>query len=150
MKPGGHPRHRAAAGHWLLMKSEVKLRAMTWRVVSALSLMLLLAVGFALFGFPWRWLNGGWHLAPAVTIVSQADDARIPVVNEAIAFWNQTFTELGTPFRLGPVQGIVGELPDAELQAMSERTSLRSAWLSEQSAELGAVSTDLGRARRDS
>src|SRR4051794_41929505 len=62
----------------------------------------------------------GWTRVPAVTVVSAPDDPRIPAVREAIAFWNQTFADLGTPFRLGAITMVNGTLPDSDMRAMSE------------------------------
>lgn len=45
----------------------------------------------------------GWTKVPAIVVVAPADDPRLPVTREAIDFWNRTFAEIGTPFRLGPV-----------------------------------------------
>src|SRR2546427_9414691 len=55
----------------------------------------------------------------SITIVSQEHDARIALVHEAVDFWNRTFAELGTPFRLGPVNSRIGAIPAEELAAIS-------------------------------
>ena len=45
-----------------------------------------------------------WMKVPAVVVVgANANDARLPVVQDAVAFWNRSFAELGSAFRLGPV-----------------------------------------------
>ena len=44
--------------------------------------------------------DDGWKRVPALTIVSSPGDPRIPAVREAVAFWNQTFAELGRRYRL--------------------------------------------------
>src|SRR5262249_2442936 len=43
-----------------------------------------------------------WKLVPTITVVSAAGDPRLALVRDAVAFWNDTFAQLGTPFRLGP------------------------------------------------
>jgi hypothetical protein len=60
-----------------------------------------------------------WRHAPSIIVVSAPDDPRMGLVDEAVSFWNKTFTDLGSDFRLGPVRHIVQPLPDAELQALS-------------------------------
>ena len=69
----------------------------------------------------------GWTRVPAVTVVSAPGDPRIPAVREAIAFWNQTFAELGTPFRLGAITLVNGSLPDSDMRELSE-ASLHHQW----------------------
>jgi hypothetical protein len=43
--------------------------------------------------------------------VSGADDPRLPLVSDAVGFWNDTFAQLGTPFRLGALTQVVGVIP---------------------------------------
>lgn len=69
----------------------------------------------------------GWTRVPAVTIVSAPDDPRLPAVREAIAFWNQTFADLGTPFRLGAITQVEGAIPDGDMRALSQ-ASLQHFW----------------------
>jgi len=73
-------------------------------------------VGFAAhaqFGVPWR------H-TPNVVVVSAAGDARVRLVDEAVAFWNKTLAEIGSGFRLGPVTHIVQPVPGEALASMSQ------------------------------
>src|SRR4029078_4255562 len=58
----------------------------------------------------------GWKRVPSLTIVSSPGDPRIPAVREAVAFWNQTFAELGSPFRLGAITLVTGSIPDARMR----------------------------------
>jgi putative ABC transport system substrate-binding protein len=60
-----------------------------------------------------------WNIAPTVTVVSAADDPRLPLVGDAVAFWNDTFAELGTSFRLGPLTQVVGEIPVQDLTILT-------------------------------
>jgi hypothetical protein len=62
-----------------------------------------------------------WNFAPSVTIVAAEDDPRIPLVGDAVAFWNNIFTELGIPFRLGTVMAVVGAIPSEDLTMLSKR-----------------------------
>jgi hypothetical protein len=80
---------------------------------------LLLAVGFAAgaahaqFGMP-------WHRAPSVTVISSGDDPRLPLVDEAVSFWNRTLEEIGSGFRLGAVTRAVQPVPEEALQTLSQ------------------------------
>jgi hypothetical protein len=61
-----------------------------------------------------------WTRVPAITVVGTVDDSRLPLVRDAVAFWDRTFTELGSGFRLGAVGVTAGKRPPGELRAMSE------------------------------
>lgn len=63
----------------------------------------------------------GWKRVPAVTIVSAPGDPRIPAVREAVARWNQTFSELGTSFHLGDVTLVTGSVPEGDLRSLPKR-----------------------------
>jgi hypothetical protein len=52
-------------------------------------------------------------------VVSAEGDPRLPLVREAVAFWNDTFAELGTPFRLGPLTQVAGAIPVEDLRTLS-------------------------------
>jgi hypothetical protein len=63
-----------------------------------------------------------WAKVPAVVVVgARTDDARLPLVRDAVAFWNRSFAELGSAFRLGPVTQVGGAVPADELRALSGR-----------------------------
>jgi putative ABC transport system substrate-binding protein len=62
---------------------------------------------------------GVWNLMPTITVVSGADDPRVPLVSDAVAFWNDTFAQLGTPFRLGALTRVVGAIPVEDLRKLS-------------------------------
>ena len=62
-----------------------------------------------------------WTKVPGVTIVSAAGDSRLEAVREAIAFWNRTFADLGTPFRLGNVAFVTGTIPDDDIQSVGNQ-----------------------------
>jgi hypothetical protein len=61
-----------------------------------------------------------WDRIPAIMISTKENDPRIRLVHDAVEFWNKTFAELGTPFRLGPVAEISGTLPGQFLTTMSD------------------------------
>jgi hypothetical protein len=60
-----------------------------------------------------------WDCAPTITVVSAAGDPRLPLVNDAVVFWNETFAELGTPFRLGALTQVVGAIPVDDLERVT-------------------------------
>jgi hypothetical protein len=63
-----------------------------------------------------------WAKVPAVVVVgARTDDARLPLVRDAVVFWNRSFAELGSAFRLGPVTQAGGAVPADELRALSAR-----------------------------
>ena len=62
-----------------------------------------------------------WTKIPVITIVSAQGDPRIASVREAVDFWNRTFTDLGTPFRLGQVTLVTGSVPDRDVQAVGDQ-----------------------------
>jgi hypothetical protein len=61
----------------------------------------------------------GWTKIPSVTIVSQGNDDRERLVHEAVGYWNRTFAEIGSKFRLGAVTQIAGAIPTSELAMLS-------------------------------
>jgi hypothetical protein len=63
--------------------------------------------------------TGAWTVVPTIVIVSAENDARLPLVHEAVDFWNRSFAELGSAFRLGKVTQTTGALPVDELKARS-------------------------------
>jgi hypothetical protein len=63
-----------------------------------------------------RW-GAPWDRVPTVLIASPAGDPRIPLVLDAVAYWNQQFQNLGTPFRLEPVEHTTQLVPDILLVA---------------------------------
>jgi putative ABC transport system substrate-binding protein len=60
-----------------------------------------------------------WNLVPTITVVSPAGDPRLPLVADAVAFWNETFAQLDTPFRLGALTPVVGAIPDEDIKTLS-------------------------------
>ena len=68
-----------------------------------------------------------WTKVPAVVVVgARTDDPRLPLVRDAVAFWNRSFAELGSAFRLGPVTQAAGAVPADELRALSDRVLKRT------------------------
>ena len=62
-----------------------------------------------------------WSRIPTVIVVAAtADDPRVPLVRDAVDFWNHTFAEIGSPFRLGPVVIARGEMPVGDLQLLHQ------------------------------
>jgi hypothetical protein len=44
-------------------------------------------------------------------------------VREAVDFWNRTFADLGTPFRLGQVTLVTGSVPDRDVQEVGDQVA---------------------------
>jgi hypothetical protein len=62
-----------------------------------------------------------WTRIPTVTVVAAtADDPRLPLVRDAVDFWNHTFAEIGSPFRLGRIVVVSGEVPVGDLQLLHQ------------------------------
>lgn len=59
-----------------------------------------------------------WHHPPKIVVVGTAGDPRLVLVDEAVAFWNQTLKEVGSGFRLGPVTRLEQPVPEQALQAL--------------------------------
>ena len=75
------------------------------------------AVGAAtLFPNPSR----GWNKIPTVVVSGKEGDSRIPLVIEAVDFWNKQLSEIGSGFRLGPITFTKETIPVEELQARSQ------------------------------
>jgi len=64
----------------------------------------------------------GWSQLPTITVLSAPEDARLPLVRDAVVYWNSIFAELGSAFRLGPVAEAAGSIPAGELAALSQAT----------------------------
>jgi hypothetical protein len=94
--------------------------------------------------FGWPWSNFACSLPPVsdITVISAPADERLPAVEEAIDFWNRTFAEVGVSIRLERVRHVVGQVPEADLQALSGWT-LRGAWLHEHPRPFDAFPGDL-------
>jgi len=58
-----------------------------------------------------------WDRSPTVLVASPPNDARIPLVVDAVDYWNQQLQDIGTPFRLGSVEYTTQLLPDDYLVA---------------------------------
>ena len=84
----------------------------------------------------------GWNKIPAITVVSRDSDPRIPAAQEAVAFWNRTFAELGTPFRLGAVTLVTGTVPEGDLKDASDQM-LHHGWVSTLPASLTRFPGDI-------
>jgi Matrixin len=101
---------------------------MVGRLILALALLLPLQCQAQM---PARSIAGGpvapWTKVPAVAVVgANANDARLPLVQDAVVFWNRSFAELGSGFRLGPVTQAAGAVPVDELRALSDRVLSRT------------------------
>jgi hypothetical protein len=63
----------------------------------------------------------GWRHVPSSTVVGpDAADVRLGLLDEAVAFWNRTFEEIDSGFRLGAVTRVVAKVPDQAVQSLSD------------------------------
>lgn len=69
----------------------------------------------AQFGVPWQ------RNPQLVVIASSSDDVRLDLVDEAVEYWNQQLTEIGSAFRLGKPERLILPPPDAALQEQSRQ-----------------------------
>ena len=67
-------------------------------------------------------LGFAWDRVPTITVLGAADDPRLVLVRDAVMFWNQTLSGLGSVFRLGAVARQEGSLPDDLIVALHEST----------------------------
>jgi len=63
----------------------------------------------------------GWRHVPSITVIgSDANDVRFGLLDEAVTFWNRTFEELDSGFRLGSVTRMIAKVPDRAVQSLSD------------------------------
>jgi hypothetical protein len=70
--------------------------------------------------------QSGWSKVPSVVLVSPENDSRIQATYEAIDFWNHTFAQIGTSFRLGSVTRTAEKLPANQIVLLSQNLLARS------------------------
>lgn len=70
--------------------------------------------------------QSGWSKVPSVVLVSPENDSRIQATYEAIDFWNHTFAQIGTSFRLGSVARTAEKLPANQVVLLSQNLLARS------------------------
>lgn len=77
-----------------------------------LTILLSVQAAHAQFGVPWQ-------KTPTIVILAPEGDARIALVEEAIAYWNRVLEEVGSPFRLPAPRRIDAPIPEEALREMS-------------------------------
>lgn len=70
--------------------------------------------------------QSGWSKVPRVVLVSPENDSRIQATYEAVDFWNHTFAQIGTSFRLGSVSHTTEKLPANQMVLLSQNLLARS------------------------
>ena len=60
-----------------------------------------------------------WNKTPAINVVYSKADDRLDLVDEAVVFWNKTFEEIGSGFRLPKPIRVKNEIPETALQSLS-------------------------------
>ncbi len=67
-----------------------------------------------------------WKKVPAILVVAETDtDPRFELVESAVAHWNGLLAEMGSGFRLGPVQRLVGPTHDTLLREQAQLVDMR-------------------------
>lgn len=95
-----------------------------WSLVFG-SLVAIVAAG----AIAWSTAFGGeWQKNPTITVISAANDPRREAVRDAVAYWNRTFAELGTPFRLGDVSWVTGTVPESDIQSLARQVRYYNPW----------------------
>jgi predicted Zn-dependent protease len=91
---------------------------------------LFLSTVAATAAFAWQSAFGAahWTKIPSITVVAEAGDPRGEAAREAVAFWNRTFAELGTPFRLGDITWVNGSVPDSDIQSLGNQVRYHNPW----------------------
>jgi hypothetical protein len=92
----------------------------------AFGLLVTLATGAFVWAGPFRPMH--WTKIPSITVISEAGDPRIEAVREAVTFWNRTFAEQATPFRLGDLAFVTGSVPDSDIQSLGNQVLNHSLW----------------------
>ncbi|MFC1894275.1 hypothetical protein ACFLYR_09760 [Chloroflexota bacterium] len=64
-------------------------------------------------------LGRSWNRIPDITVSARAGDPRIQMVEEAVDWWNQQLTAIGSPFRLGSITHTTELVPADYLQEYS-------------------------------
>jgi len=72
--------------------------------------------------------GNAWTKVPTIVVVTPEDDPRLPATHEAIAFWNRTLAELGTPLRFGPVTQTTDTIPVDYLTTLSAQVLSRTGY----------------------
>lgn len=89
----------------------------------------ILAAVVAIGAIAWQSALGSpWTKNPRITVISEAGDPRREAVREAVAFWNRTFAELGTPFRLGDVEWVTDTVPDSDMESLARQVRFHNPW----------------------
>ena len=61
-----------------------------------------------------------WRRTPTIVVISSAaGDPRVSLVDEAVVYWDKTLEDIGSGFRLGPVERLVQPVPEDALQLLS-------------------------------
>lgn len=81
----------------------------------------------------WAVMEGAFRASsfttvPSMSVVSVEGDPRIGPLREAVDYWNRTFAEIGTPFRLGELTFITGSVPDADIQSLGNQVMNHTWW----------------------
>lgn len=88
----------------------------------------LLAAILATGAIAWAAPSDSWTKNPRITVIAESGDSRREAVREAVAYWNRTFAELGTPFRLGDIDWVTDTVPDDDIQSLARQVRYYNPW----------------------
>lgn len=60
-----------------------------------------------------------WSNPPHITVIATRGDSRIPLVREAVDYWNRTFAQVGTSSRISSPDIVEGTVPDADVLSLT-------------------------------
>ena len=69
-----------------------------------------------------------WHKIPSIAVLAAADDPRMGMLTESVAFWNQQLERIGSPFRLGAITHSVERVSPDAIVRLSARFSDQEAF----------------------
>lgn len=85
------------------------------------SLSCFLVAAIATGAYAWGSRAIAWTGPPTLTVIAEAGDPRTEAVREAVDFWNNTFRDLKSPFRLGQVTWVTGSVPDDDMRSLGNQ-----------------------------
>jgi hypothetical protein len=104
----------------------------------------LVSLAFLLTQAAYAQQTDTWLIVPRVVVLaSNANDPRLQYVDAAVGYWNRILEEVGSSFRLGQPERMIGSPPDAALKERSQQVLERTALSSNLPAALVDIPGDL-------
>jgi Matrixin len=74
--------------------------------------------------YPWM----PWKKIPTIVVVAAENDVRLPAIDQAVAFWNETLSRLGSRLRLGGIGHLPEVVPDKDIHPHLSNLSVQVPW----------------------